>query len=353
MKTLCNLLFLLLCPALVMAHGITEGKYNKQKRINKAYAVNADAGIDIENTFGPVFVTTWDEDKIELDILIKVSGNNEDWVNRRLETIDVDINALTTLVSATTKIGNVSGRSGNGNSMEISYTIKIPKKGGVKIANKYGDVLSSDLFGPVRLHVKYGNVKLAKLLYGNNVLDMEYCGSVNIEKMKSGTIKANYSKVNIGNFENLSVNTNYTDVTAIDGNNIRYDSNYGKLNFQKVNNLEGNGDYLTVNAGELSGNMSINASYTTIRVNNVTASAGNIQVSGGYNTVDMRYSDGYDFEFEVNGKYTNMNLDSDLQINTKQENNKDKIYKGFHKKQGGGKVSILGKYGNVTLKSNR
>lgn len=336
-----------------MAHGIEEGKYNKQKRINKAYAVNSDAGIDIENTFGPVFVTTWDEDKIELDITIKVSGNNEEWVNKRLESIDVDINALTNLVSATTKIGNVSGRSGNGNSMEISYTIKIPKKGAMKVSNKYGDVLSSDIFGPVKLNVKYGNVKLAKLNSAGNTLDMEYCGSVNIERIKSGSIHANYSKVNIGSYDNLTVNSNYTDITAIDGDNIKYDSNYGKLNFQKIGNLEGNGDYLTVVAGELSGNLSISASYTNIKVSNVTAAAKNIYVTGGYNTVDLRYADGYDFDFEVNGKYTNMNFDDNLQVNSKQETNKDKVFKGFHKKQGGGKVIIVGKYGNVTLKSNR
>jgi hypothetical protein len=37
---------------------------------------------------------TWDEDKIELDINIKVSGSNETWVNCTNE-IDIDINPKT------------------------------------------------------------------------------------------------------------------------------------------------------------------------------------------------------------------------------------------------------------------
>jgi hypothetical protein len=40
-------------------------------------------------------VTTWDEDKIELEVNIKVSGSNEGWVNQRINEIDI-INALNT-----------------------------------------------------------------------------------------------------------------------------------------------------------------------------------------------------------------------------------------------------------------
>lgn len=346
------MVLLLMIPFLATATGIGEGKHNKQKRITKAYKVNDDAGIDIDNQFGPVFVTTWDEDKIELDIVIKVSGNNEDWVDRRLNSIDVDINALTNLVSAKTKIGHISGRSGNGNTMEINYTIKIPKRGSMKVSNKYGDVISTEINGPVRLNVQYGNVKLSRLNNSSNVLDLQYCGSASIEKIKAGNVKADYSKLTVGDFDALTLETNYTDVKAIGGGNLVYDSNYGKLSFAKVNNIEGKGDYLTVLADELTGNLKINADYTNIKIGNVGASAGNIQITGDYNTTNLEYSNAYNFDFEIAGKYTNMRIDDELTINSKIENNRDKVYKGHNKKPGGKKVFIFGQYGNVTLKSN-
>jgi hypothetical protein len=52
-----------------------------------------------------ISVTTWNEDKIELDISIKVSGDNENWVNQRIETIAVDIVALKGMI-AKTILGN-------------------------------------------------------------------------------------------------------------------------------------------------------------------------------------------------------------------------------------------------------
>ncbi|MEP6803827.1 MAG: hypothetical protein ABI892_04835, partial [Flavobacterium sp.] len=130
------LILLLLIPLLGFSNDDTF--VSKQKNIKKTYIVNSSAGIDIDNKYGNITVSTWDEDKIDLDITIKVSGGNEDWVNEKLNSIDINITALKSLVSAVTTIGNSSLKSkGSGNSFEINYVIKIPKNGSVKLNNKY------------------------------------------------------------------------------------------------------------------------------------------------------------------------------------------------------------------------
>ena len=100
MKTIYNLLLLL--PIIVFGNEIDLGKFTKQKEIKKAYIVNSDAGISIKNTYGSVYVTTWDEDKIELFVNIKVSGDNEKWVQKRMDDIDINIEALKSMVTAET-----------------------------------------------------------------------------------------------------------------------------------------------------------------------------------------------------------------------------------------------------------
>ena len=86
------LLFLFLIPFLGFSND--DFTYSKQRNIRKAYIVNSDAGINIDNSYGTIFVTTWEEDKIEIDVLIKVSGDSEKWVNQKLAGIDVDFIAL-------------------------------------------------------------------------------------------------------------------------------------------------------------------------------------------------------------------------------------------------------------------
>ena len=56
---------------------------SKQKNIKKTYSVNSNAGIDIDNKYGNISISTWDEDKIDIDITIKVNGPNENWVNEK------------------------------------------------------------------------------------------------------------------------------------------------------------------------------------------------------------------------------------------------------------------------------
>ena len=99
MKKHYNLFILLfLIPILGIANDNTF--ISKQKNIKKTYIVNSTAGIDIDNKYGNITVSTWDEDKVDLDITIKVTGSNENWVNERLNSIDVNITALKSLVSA-------------------------------------------------------------------------------------------------------------------------------------------------------------------------------------------------------------------------------------------------------------
>ena len=164
-----TIVVLLLLPIFGFAND--DAIITKQKNIKKAFIVNADAGINVTNSYGTVFVTTWDEDKIELDILIKVSGDSENWVNQRLNDITVDIIGLKSLVTAKTQIENNNYRSkGRNNSFEINYVIKIPKNGGVTIDNKYGNISTTDLNAPTNILCKYGKITLGKLTNLSNLI---------------------------------------------------------------------------------------------------------------------------------------------------------------------------------------
>lgn len=354
MKTRSKLFaFLLLVPAFLQAHEIEDGKYSKQKSIKKAYIVNSDAGIDIANSYGNVFVTTWNEDKIELDILIKVSGDSESWVNQKIDQINVDIEALKSMVTARTVIVNNSGgKSGKNNSFEINYTIKIPKNGSVKINNKYGDVLSTDLFSNVNIKCKYGKITMGKLSGNSNILDIEYCNKSTVDYVKNASVSADYSGISINDFGNINLKADYTDVNLISGNNLKYECSYGKLNYGKISNIDGNGDYLSIKIAEVLNNLQISTKYSKLTVGMMSAKAGNVNVNSGYTSVGIGYSPAYSFDFDVNLKYASFKNDGDLEIISKQETNFNKSYQGYYKKQGSNKVSIASEYGNVSLYKN-
>ena len=323
---------------------------SKQKSIKKTYIVNSNAGIDVDNKYGSISVSTWDEDKIDIDISIKVTGPNENWVNERLNNIDVDITALKSMVTAVTKLGNSSLKSkGSNNSFEINYVIKIPKNGTVKLMNKYGNITVLNLEGASDITCKYGKVTVGKLNNTNNRFTIEYCQNSSIDYIKNGIVEARYSGLKINDSGNLNLDTNYTDLIVSDGQNIKYDCNYGTLKFQKLNSFSGSGNYLTISIAEISNSINVDANYSKINISTITSKANNVNITSGYTDVSLGYDTNYAFDFDINTKYGNIKNDNSLEVSVSESKSTSKRISGFNKKKGQNRMSINSNYGNVTL----
>jgi hypothetical protein len=345
------LILLLLIPFLGFSNDDTF--VTKQKSIKKTYIVNSNAGIDIDNKYGNISVSTWDEDKIDLDITIKVNGANESWVNERLNSIDVEITALKSLVTAVTNIGNSAFKSkGSNNSFEINYIIKIPKNGSVKLVNKYGNISTLNLESTTDISCKYGKTTLGRLNGSSNRIEIAYCQNSSIEYIKNGNIDARYSGLKITDSGNLNLDANYTDVTLNDGQNIKYSCNYGTFKFQKINSLSGSGNYLTISIGEISSSFNFDTNYSKISVKTITEKAGNISINSGYTDVSLGFDPNYAFDFDISGRYSNIKPDNALDISVSEIKSNTKRISGFYKKKGQNKINITTNYGSVSVLKN-
>jgi hypothetical protein len=350
MKKYFNILLLLLLLSPFLGFSNDDFNYTKQKVINKAYFVNSDAGINVENSYGSIYVTTWNEDKIEIDVIIKVSGDNEKWVNEKLAGIDVDFVALKSMVSAKTIFGNTNTRNnGRNNNFEINYTIKIPKNGTVKLNNKYGNIGTSDLFSTTDINCKYGKINLGKLNGNNNTVLISYCSNSTLEYFKNGVITSKYSGLKMNEVSKLDLLSDYSEIEINEGNDVKYNSKYGSVKIKKINSLDGNGNYLTINLGSVSNQLKLTTKYSNISVDAIQPKANNINIVSGYTGVDIGFQSNYAFDFDVSVKYGDFKYDSELSVNSREETNYTKRVSGFYKKKGENKISITSDYGNVKL----
>jgi hypothetical protein len=237
-------LYLLLFLAPFLGFSNDDFNYSKQRNIKKSYIVNSDAGINIDNSYGTIFVTTWNEDKIEIDVLIKVTGDSEKWVSQKLEGIDVDLIALKSMVTAKTVFKNTNTKShGRNNNFEINYTIKIPRNGTVKLNNKYGNISATDLFSSTDITCKYGKINLGKLNGNSNAIQIGYCSNSTIAYLKNGAITSKYSELKIDEVSKIDLLSDYSEIDIIEGNEVKYNSKYGSVKIHKVNSLEANGNF--------------------------------------------------------------------------------------------------------------
>lgn len=349
MKKQYNILILfILIPFLGFANDDTF--ISKEKNIKKTFIVNSNAGIDIENKYGNITVSTWDENKIDLDITIKVSGGNENWVNERLNSIDVDINALKSMVTAITNIGNSSLKSrGSSNSFEINYVIKIPKNGTVKLNNKYGNITTLTLESTTDIACKYGKIILGKLNGDSNRIEIGYSQNSSIDYIKNGNIEARYSGIKINESGNLNLDANYTDVSLLEGQNIKCKGNYGSFKFQKINSLIGSSNYVTISVAEILNSLSVDATYSKINVESMSEKSKNVNINTGYTNISLGYDANYSFDFDINTRYGSIKNDSSLEVLVSEIKSNTKRISGYNKKKGQNKVIINSSYGNVIL----
>ena len=351
--------YLLLLMALVISPQAFandfKGKHTKEKTIKKEFDVNADALLKVNNSFGNLVLNSWDENRVVIEVHIKVNGNNESKVNQRLEEIDVVFDASSSMVSARTIFGKKSGWGWKGNNvnMQVNYTIKMPVKNSVNLSNDYGNILLDRVDGHAKISCDYGRMDLGELRGRNNELSFDYTSKSRIGYMNSGEINADYSGFTLEKTGNLILKADYTNASVMEMENLEYNCDYGSVEVSRVNNVLGRGDYVNVKLGYVSGNVDLAADYGGIQIEEMTAEAGNLLINSDYTGIKIGYDAAYDFDFIINTEYAGVKGKEDLEINISKEKSSERYYEGYHGSANSGNTwRIDSEYGSITLRKN-
>ncbi len=358
-QQLYKLVILLLIPALTFSVNDFKGKYTKNKKINKEFTVNSDATLKINNSYGNLDIATWDENRIVIEVSITTRGNDEEKVQKKLDEISVKFSSSPELVSAHTIFSKNKSKSwwswtkNNNVNMEINYLVKMPVTNAVVLDNDYGSINLDKLEGQAKISCDYGKITTKELMADDNSISFDYTNNSYFEFIKSGKINADYSGYTVSKTENLDISADYTKSKIEVAENINYSCDYGGITIEKVNNVEGNGDYLTTRIGDVYKNVTIDADYGSIKIDNLTANAGNISINSDYVGIKIGIDPAYDFDFDIDLEYGSLKEDDGFQYNKQRIDSGDKYYVGYHGKENSGNmVRISSDYGSVTFFKN-
>lgn len=353
-----RILFVLaLLPALVLAtNGVERAKYTKEKTYHKEYDVNKDALLKIDNTYGNIDVITWNENRVVIDVTITTSGNDEDKVENKLAEISVEFEASNSLVSAKTKFNNKKSWWNWGKSnikMDINYVVKMPISNSVDLSNDYGSINLDKLEGHAKISCDYGKITTKELMADNNIINFDYTNNSYFEYIKTGKISADYSGFTIAKTNAININADYTKSKIEIAENVDYNCDYGAVTIDKVNSVVGNGDYLTVRIGDVYNNINIRADYGSLKIQNMTANAGDITINSDYMKTTIGFAPEYSFKFKFDLEYASLNTNEELSFTVKNTEMTDKYYEGyFNDSNSKNMITINSDYGSVTLKKN-
>jgi hypothetical protein len=353
---------LLLIPTLLFANNDPrfKGKYTKTKTLNKEYTVNANAVLEVDNSYGNIDVVSWNENRTVIEVVITTNGDDEGKVQEKLNTIDVEFSGNGSRVVARTIFNdrkssswNWWGKKNSNIHMKINYTIKLPVTNSVDLNNDYGTISLNELEGNASISCDYGQVNIGKLMAENNSLSFDYSKNSTIGYMRNGKIDADYSSFTLDKVGNLELSSDYTKSEVMEAQSIDYNNDYGALTVGKAGKIMGRGNYIPLRVTTLTGELNVNSDYGSITVDRITGTGGDITIRSDYAGIKLRFDADYYFDFVVDLSYAGFNGKDGLEIMKESKDHSDKYYSGYHGKKGSGNiVNIRSEYGSVTLERN-
>jgi len=349
-------LLLLLMPAMLLATNGIDYKTTKEKNIKKSYDVSSNNTLKVNNSYGNLDIVTWSENRIEFDITIKVSGNNTEKIDKKLNEINVEFSKSDGIVSAITKFSSKkkswwSWSSNNNMKIEVNYRVKMPISNNVDLNNDYGAINLDKLEGHAKLNCDYGKITTKELMAKNNEIRFDYSNNCYFEYINSGKINADYSGFTVAKTKNLSLNADYTKSIIEVSENVNYNCDYGSLKIDNINNLDGNGDYLTLRLGNVYKNVKLKANYGSIKIARMASKAKSIDINSDYVGITIGHDANYNFDFDIDLDYGSLRESEGFNFTNKEIDHSDKQYNGYHgTKNSGNIVKIKSEYGSVTFK---
>lgn len=354
-KTLLLAIFL---PLAVLA-GPVKGKYTKKKSINKSYTVNKDAMLLLDNKYGSMTITTWDQPKVEIEVHVEVTGDDEEDVTEKLREVDVIFESSPSRVSAITQVESNRKNwswsswfgSNNNVSVEINYVVKMPVTNNLDARNDYGTLSLDKLSGHARLNCDYGRMDIGELLHEDNYIKMDYTNKSTIDYVKSATINADYSSITVDEAETIELKADYTHSEFKKVTDLNINTDYGSITVGEATDFTGRGDYVSFKIGTISNSLNLNTDYGSINVSRLKAGFKKVTIRSDFTGVKVNYESGANFDFEIDTEFAGISLSDGATVTRSDSDYTDKLKAGYNGSQNSGNtISIRTSYGGVKLK---
>ncbi len=331
-----------------------RGKHTKEKKIKKEFKVSASSDLNIDNSYGNVDITTWDQNLVVIEVIIKTNGNDKEAVMKKLEETNVEFNQNSSGVSAKTHFSKNEKSwwkqlfEGSDNvNMEVNYIVRAPESNNLEISNDYGGIYIDRTTGNTSIICDYGKLDLGELRGDSNSLNFDYTRNSKIDYVKSATINADYSDYEILEAEHLVITADYSQSKIGKVSKLEFNCDYGNVDIDKVKVLIGNGDYLTTRINRIFTSADINLDYGSLSIEKVIKSAKKINIDTDYAGVKIGYDNEMSFNFDVKTSYGSINGLDFLDVKKKENKNTSNYASGTYGSGTGADINVNTSYGSV------
>ncbi len=324
------------------------------KNLHKDFDADKNTLLFIQNKFGDVDINNWDKNKVSIDVTITVDHRNEERAKELIDYITVKFNQTGNKIEAITEISEKFSKWHHDNKeFSIDYKVNIPKDIKLELENKYGSVFINEIAGHSKISVKYGNLKINKILRDNkkplNEIYLAYSNGAIVESSWLNlTLK--YSELNIEKSKALIAVTKYSKLYVDESSSIVCESKYDVYRIGTVANFVTTSGYTDFDFKEIQKKLDFENKYGSINVDYIPASFEKIDIKNQYGNVNLNIDASASYNIEGTAKYANIDFPNTGRVSRIKESTSLTI-NGYVGNDSNTKsvVKIETKYGSVDL----
>jgi len=302
-----------------------------EKKYHKEYSVTANSKLYLENKYGDIDVRNWDKNQVTIDVVITVKHHDRERADKLLSFLDVEFSQEGDEIKAVTRIDSKFSKSNwsvfNNESKELSidYTVNMPTGMDLELRNKYGDAFINELSGHVNIYVKYGYLKVNKLLRDKT----KPCNEIYIGYSKAEVTEVNwlkldmsYSRIEFETSKALMVMSKYSKLYVNDSRSIVADSKYDTYHIGEVDNFVFTGAYGTLKFDQVKKTLKLDMKYTGCNVDYIPSGFEKIDIENRYGGIKLGIDSNASYKIDGYAEYAKIHIPSGSKLSRIEENTK-------------------------------
>lgn len=338
---------LLICSSPLLAGSYTE----KNKTISKSYTVEAATLVGIDNAFGTVEVTGWDQKQVEVFIEIKVEAKNDADAQRLLDRISVEIddNKPGSQLRFRTVMQEKNGWGSSAEHFEINYKVKMPAANTLYVDNRHGETVLGDFTGEINVETRHGNLRAGKL---SGEVDIEVSfGSIYAGMLGAGKLQLRHSSNSeVRSMGALRLDVEHSELEVGESKDIDLSLRHSELEVDNGTMIDGTVQHSELEIGKLSKGISLSIQHSSLEVDELAKGFSLLDLDMQFTSVDVEIVQGASFSFDAEMTFGDIDIPSSgFNVSHREKENHSIRYKGQAGSGSDARVRINGSHGNVDL----
>ncbi len=271
------------------------------KTVEKSFSLTNAGELRLENKYGNITLTGWDQDEVKVTTAIRVNhrkrSNAEDLLDRIRPKFTSGGNYVGVVSEIINKNTGWFADFFNRNNpidfdrshVQIDYEVFLPRKATLKVTNRFGDVVLQGWSGPLNTLIEHGDLWIGDNLARADII-LKF-GKLRARNIEYADLNLKNGELDMEDVQTLRLNSSGTDMKINTINSLEVYSNKDDISLAEVGKMYGTLQFSTLNLERLTKSADMKMKIADFNVARIAESVSNLSIEQESSEINLMVTD--------------------------------------------------------------